>query len=240
MEHFGVNVKAGPKNGLRLERGQYARINKRNSTWVEREIDPERWDATASIYEDEDHRFYTDEWCERWQARALENFDLNMAFFAQLDSIAFEEAVAAAVKSVRSMREVVDLNKWDGKAGVYLMVLDEYKQVYVGTAGESTGIMKRIRKHWSTTKAFDRLLWGRVEESILSIDSFRALDTTRIFAASVRDPMVAEYKLVEKMPRRYLLNRIMGGSGELVAFAGTLGADWKRTRELRPASTPQK
>ena len=138
------------------------------------------------------------------------------------------------------MREVVDLNKWDGKAGVYLMVLDEYKQVYVGTAGESTGIMKRIRKHWSTTKAFDRLLWGRVEESILSIDSFRALDTTRIFAASVRDPMVAEYKLVEKMPRRYLLNRIMGGSGELVAFAGTLGADWKRTRELRPASTPQK
>jgi len=42
------------------------------------------------------------------------------------------------------------------------------------------GAKEHIRQHWSKTKQFDRLLWGSVTESIISIDSFRALDTTRI------------------------------------------------------------
>lgn len=120
-----------------------------------------------------------------------------------------------------------------------MMVLYDYRQAYVGTAGSSNGVVRRIRQHWSSTKQFDRLLFGNVEESILAIDSFRALDTTRLFAALVRDPFGAQLKLVERMPREYLLNRIMSGGGKLVGFAARVGADWRRTRELRPVGDLQ-
>ena len=60
------------------------------------------------------------------------------------------------------------------------MVLDLYKQAYTGQAAD---IRMRIKRHWSGTKQFERLIFGTKESSVLSIDSFRALDTTRIFAA---------------------------------------------------------
>lgn len=53
------------------------------------------------------------------------------------------------------------------------MVLDEYRQVYIGATSESAGTAERIRQHWSGQKQFDRLLAGSVETSVLSIDSFR-------------------------------------------------------------------
>ncbi len=59
-----------------------------------------------------------------------------------------------------------------------MLVLDEYKQVYIG---QSTDIKSRILHHRSKKKPFDRLIFGSVENSILSIDSFGALDTTRIY-----------------------------------------------------------
>jgi hypothetical protein len=61
-----------------------------------------------------------------------------------------------------------------------VLVLDEYRQAYIG---QSSWDMLKRTKHWSGTKHFDGLLWGGVEESVMSIDSFRALNTTRIFAA---------------------------------------------------------
>ncbi|WP_091227261.1 hypothetical protein [Microbacterium sp. 3J1] len=75
------------------------------------------------------------------------------------------------------MIEVTDLTQWDGVGGLYIMVLAEYRQVYVGATSSFTGIAKRIRQHWTNQKQFDRLIWGDVDTSILSIDSFRALDT---------------------------------------------------------------
>lgn len=237
VEHFGVKVIEGPKNGLRLKRENYARINKRNSTKIDRDEMPNLWAASAFMYEDDDHIFYTDEFCERYQRDALLNFDLNMAFFEGLERDEFERAVQAGVDSQRGMVEVTDLKQWDGVAGVYVMVLDGYKQAYVGQAGDSTGIMKRIRQHWSTSKPFDRLLFGDVETSIMPIDAFRALDTTRIFAAKVRNPWAAETKLEASIPNRFLLNRLMGGESKLVGMAAALGADVLRMRRLGEAVT---
>ena len=130
------------------------------------------------------------------------------------------------------MKEVTDLNKWDGVGGIYVMVLDDYRQAYVGVTQSMGGIKERIRQHWSKTKQFDRLLWGSVTESIISIDSFRALDTTRIFAARSSDPWSIEEKMMKTFPKGYLLNRLMGGRIELVGFAHNLGIDVIRTREL--------
>jgi hypothetical protein len=92
---------------------------------------------------------------------------------------------------------------------VYVLVLDDYKQAYVG---QSRDMRKRIRSHWVGTKPFDRLLFGAVDESVLSIDVFRPLDTTRIFAARVDDIDELEYALEKSFPADLLLNRVPGGA----------------------------
>lgn len=235
--HFGTTVRSTRGLGLRISRETYARINKRSSLpRMVREDNPEYWDAVAWKYEDDEHRILTDEWCETQRKDALLNFDLNMAHFASLDRDEFESALQSAVASRRGMREVNDLTKWDGVPGLYIMVLDEYAQVYVGVANSSTGIAKRIRQHWTRQKQFDRLLWGAVEESILSIDSFRALDTTRIFALKTDKFFAGENPLLEKFPRKFTLNRVMGGN-DVVHLAGFLGVGAvMRTREFESAA----
>jgi hypothetical protein len=179
--HFGTAVRSHFGLGLRISRDTYATINNRSSLprW-HREDNPELWDSLDWSYEDAEHLFHSDEWCEEHRERALQNFDLNMAHFASLDRDEFESALKSVVASQPGMVEVTDLTKWDGVPGLYIMVLDEFAQVYVGVAGASSGIAKRIRQHWANQKQFDRLIWGSVDTSILSIDSFRALDTTRI------------------------------------------------------------
>jgi hypothetical protein len=230
--HFGLEVRSGRKYGLRIDRDTYAVINKRSSFYWKREVNPRLWDAIAEDYEDEDHRFLTDEWCERQREDALANFDLNMAYFASLDTTEFNDAVDSAVAAQRGMHVVHDLNEWKGKRGLYVMVLDRFRQVYVGVTESEGGVLKRIQQHWTQSKQFDRLLWGGVNESILSIDSFRALDTTRIFAARVRDPFALEHKVIESLPSKFVLNRTFGGRGNLVGFASALGANIVKTHEL--------
>ncbi len=59
----------------------------------------------------------------------------------------------------------------------------------------------------------DRLINGYVQKSILSINSFRYLDTTRIFAQSYEDysSSEAEFSLVESFDSRFVQNRTFGG-----------------------------
>lgn len=232
-EHFGVVVRSGRKHGLRIDRSTYATINKRSSITFPREYDPELWDLLADQYEDDEHQFYTDEHCALLQSNALRNFDLSMAYFDRLDSTEFDTAVAEAVRNQKGMVEVTDLNDWDGKRGLYVMVLDEFRQAYIGVTESVKGVKGRIRQHWSNSQEFDRLVMKDPETSIMAIDSFRALDTTRIFAAQVRDPFGLETRVIEAFPKKFLLNRIVGGRGDLVGFAAALGADVTKHRPLR-------
>lgn len=244
--HFGTTVRGTRGLGLKLSRDVYATINKRSSMsrWS-REDDPELWDAVGWAYEDAEHRIHTDEWCEAHQERALQNFDLNMAHFASLDRDEFETTLQSVVTSREGMVEVTDLATWDGVPGLYVMVLDEYAQVYVGATNSSTGVAKRIRQHWTGQKQFDRLIWGSVDSSIISIDSFRALDTTRIFALKTTRSFYGENPLLESFPAKFTLNRVMGGS-DVARFAGIVGisavmrsrefvTDGPSTTELDPA-----
>lgn len=221
--HFGVKVRSARGFGLRISRDTYARINKRSSMPRQyREDDPERWDALDSVYEDDEHRFYTDEWCEEHQELALTNYDLNIAHFASLDREEFESALRSAVASQPGMVEVTDLAEWDSVAGLYVMVFDEYTQVYVGATNSWTGVTKRIRQHWTNQKQFDHLIFGAVDSSILSIDSFRALDTTRIFALKTESSFAGENDLLERFPAKFTLNRLRGGN-DAIHLAGFLG-----------------
>lgn len=181
----------------------------------------------AWAYEDEGHTRLTDEFCSRQREAALENFDLNMAFFAQIPQADFEDALTEMLAKNKRLLPVTDLRTLDEEWGVYVLVLDEYRQAYIGQS--SWDMRKRIKKHWNGTKQFDRLLWGGVEESVMSIDSFRALDTTRIFAARTINYDALESRLVKTFPPDHLLHRIGGGAvtGLRAMF---IGAEMKRRK----------
>ena len=139
----------------------------------------------------------------------MKNFDLNMKYFKSLDYDDFDKKLKLFVKKNRFV-EANNLNDLV-VSGIYMLVLDKYKQVYIGI---SDNIRKRILNHWSKKKDFDRLIFGKVEESILSIDSFGALDTTRIFYKKVNtffDIFSSEEKYVKNFDNKYLLNRVGGG-----------------------------
>lgn len=237
-EHFGLKVRGSRDLGLRMSRDTYARINKRSSAPRPHGDDaPELSGALDSVSDDPERRIVFDEWCAAHQKRALTNFDLNMAHFASLDHGEFEQALQHAISGRRKLDEVTDLTLWDGVPGLYIMVLDEYRQAYVGATDQPGGIMARIKQHWAGTIPFDRLIWGGVESSILSIDSFRALDTTRIFAAKTSSSFDGENTLLDRFPPKFMLNRTIGGKNA-VNLAGLLGVDKvMKLREFAAAPT---
>ena len=160
------------------------------------------------VFEDGEH--YTDEFVEKHYKRCMENFDLNMQYFDGLNYDDFNKHLLSVVKK-NKLVEITDLAEVDGKTGIYIMVLDRYKQVYVGL---SDSIKSRILSHWSTKKDFGHLVYGTVETSILSIDSFGALDTTRIFYKELKwHQNMHEYeeKIVFQFRPEYRLNRVAGG-----------------------------
>ena len=214
INHFGIWLKNMPT--LRISRENYAVIDKCNSLWRPGRVewykkiykDPK---ARKKVYDDEDCRFHSDNWCEEHRKNCLENFDYNMAFFAQLDKQAFEEALQQLLIKNKKIKEVSDLKDYERVSGLYIMVLDEYKQVYIGQA---SNIRRRIVSHWSRKFPFDRLLFGGVDTSVLSIDCFGALDTTRIYVLTEDNTdhlNQVEARAVDTFPNVYKLNRIGGG-----------------------------
>lgn len=207
MEHFGVTVHPG-KYGLELSRDKYALINKKNSFYMKF---PELEEKKA--YLDESGKYYTEEWCQSYRELCLKNFDLNMNFFSSLDHNEFEKELEQFLKNNKSFVEVSDLKKYENVKGYYLMILDKYCQIYIGT---TENIKKRIQQHWTQQKSFDRLLCPMyaVEKSVLSIDSFRALDTTRIYAYETRKTFDYEAELIKAFSSKFVANRIGGGKLE--------------------------
>ena len=205
VEHFGVRA-FDKKYGLKLTREKYALIKKKSSLPY--------FKSMKENYEDEAGKFYKDEWCISYQKLCLENFDLNMLFFQSLDNTKFKAEINAVVDKY-SLKPVEDLKQYDYCGGYYLMVLDEYNQVYVGY---STNIRKRIQQHWSASKSLDRLLFPmyKVKSSRLSIDSFRPLDTTRLYAIKRRHSKKFEDTLIKSFSDDFVINRINGGFPESI------------------------
>lgn len=185
MVHFGVTVRdKKPK----LDKKDYAIINNKSSL------------GNGNIY--------SDEWCEEHREDCLKNFDLNMEYFQLLDKDEFNKEIDNFLNEHKEFKEVKDLKLYNGKSGYYIMILDEYKQLYVGTTND---IKKRIQTHWSKKMPFDRLIWGSVDNSILSINSFKALDTTRIYAFETEDTFSIENYYIECFNTKFVCNRIEGG-----------------------------
>lgn len=197
--HFGVKVLEG-KRGLKLTREKYAMVSNKNSLVR----------FSRDIYADEEGQIYTDEWCENQHKESLKNYDLNMEYFSLLKHSEFCIEIEKFLEQNSQFTEVYDLNLYDGKSGYYIMVLDEFSQMYIGT---TNNIKRRIRQHWSKSIPFDRLLFpmGNVDSSILSIDSFRALDTTRIFAYTTNETFNNEDNFINQISAKFVCNRLAGG-----------------------------
>ncbi len=213
MEHFGVRL-IKKKYSFYLKRDEFALINTKPSLPVFENL------IKRNAYTDDKHIEYTKEWCEQYRELCLQNFDLNMKYFNQLNYSDFDNAVAKFLENNSEFCKVDNLFDFNGVCGYYIMVVDKYKQAYIG---RSNNIKARIQAHWTSTKAFDRTLLPMyaVNTSAFSIDFFRALDTTRIYAWKIDLPdndlfydvsfYDIEKELIEDFPKQFLTNRIGGG-----------------------------
>ncbi|WP_202383262.1 GIY-YIG nuclease family protein [Leucobacter chromiireducens] len=238
IQHFGVAVRTSKRSPM-LVRSEYLvqASTKATQPWVYLEMASEGKITAARMAElfvdPETCVEYSPEWVASQREAALRNFDLNMLFFRRLNQLRFNDEVAKLLAAHPELREVTDLRTVAGEPGIYVMVLDGYRQLYVG---QSVDVTKRIRAHWSKSKPLDRLIFGDAESSILSIDAFRALDTTRVFAVTgdlLDDPYernLVEQRMAASVDPDLSLNRVSGGDFQTAAFAVALGE--MKTRDL--------
>lgn len=214
MEHFGVKLINRGK-GFNLTRDGFAPINTKPSLPYFKSL------AERNAYADEHGGAYSESWCAAYREVCLKNFDLNMEYFSKLDKAAFDAALSSFLSQYKRFVEVTNLNDFDGVEGFYIMVLDEYKQVYIG---KTENIRKRIMKHWSNTKPFDRTLFPMYawDKSTFSVDFFRALDTTRIYAWKKKMSDGMEAELIGNFPAQFCTNRIGGDVTNALQAIGTM------------------
>lgn len=205
--HFGESLRSS-RYGFTVSREMYGLPNRKPSQRPNRErYSEERWQQMAWAYRDDEYREHSDLFCVAWRDMALVNFDLSMAYFDSLNPDEFNDSLSNLVRH-HVLQEVEDLKDYNQQAGVYVMVFDEYKVMYLG---QSTDIRKRIKRHWADRKPFDRLLFGDEFSSVFPVDEFRSLDNSRLYALKTDDYYEVERELTEQADRRFTLNRINGG-----------------------------
>lgn len=224
--HFGVRVPAG-KAGYKMTRDFYTYPRRGVKERLPRHLFTDaQWNERAWMFQDEVQSRSSDMFLLVQRDAALRNYDLSMSYFASLDADDFEDALETVLTAGRSFRPVESLREWEGVAGAYVMVFDEYRQFYIG---QSSDISRRIRQHWTRSKPFDRVLFGSVYDSIFPVDELRALDTTRIFADRTVNPSAVERRLEAAADRRFRLNRMAGGEATPITLV--LAGALPRTRE---------
>lgn len=173
-------------------------------------ISQENMIKNYNLIEDITGKVYSEAYLNNQKENAMRNLDINISFFESLSLDSFNEDLGKFLSNNKKFKKYEDLSVLSNEPGYYLMVLEEYKQVYVGT---SKNIRKRIREHWANQKDIDRLIFppNDIEKSKISIDSFRALDTTSIYAFITEDIYNVEDKLIREFKEEFIVNRIAGG-----------------------------
>jgi hypothetical protein len=185
--HFGVNIHK-KSDGLKLTRDNYIKVKNKSTL------------RKGMVYDDS--------FINKHIENCLYNYDLSLEYFRSLSKEEFNKELMNFVSKTKFFKEITDLVPLSGISGYYIMVLDEYSQAYIGRGIDIKG---RIQTHWSRQMDFDRLIFGSKENSILSIDSFRAHDTTRIFVYPTHEHVKYEDKFINMFNENYLLNRTSGG-----------------------------
>ncbi len=143
------------------------------------------------------------------KSEALKNYDINMRYFNNLDENGFIQTVKSLLEAYKFV-QVLNLNDVKNKHGIYMLVLDNYKQIYIGQSNRD--LKQRILRHFKTTIPFQKVSFIRPDT--LPIDAFKPLDTTRVYVLYVSHQDVMdeiETILIEKCPSNYILNKTIGG-----------------------------
>lgn len=209
ITHFNTKIRKRDNN--KLTRDNYCVPNNKISYVCKKSLKfaIERMDYKIPNDYYIDENTYTEKYVQEHYNECMYNYDLNIKYFSNLEHDEFDKYLKSFVLK-NKFKEIIDLKEVNHIEGIYILVLDEYNQVYIGMSND---IKKRILAHWSDRKDFDRLLFGKKENSVLSIDSFGALDTTRIFYKEINHKNIdnQEYKTVEEFESKYSLNRVNGG-----------------------------
>lgn len=229
--HFGVLLHSS-KIRMNLTRDNYSIIDKNNYTkrrdellillnwdkWKNQKEELEFDEFKTRVcppglkFEKEDGKLVlSKEYCNRYHELCLKNYDLNMKFLSNLNENDFNNTINKIIKKFK-MTEINDLNNYASNFGIYMCVLDNYKQIYIGQT--KTSFKERILQHWKNKPKFDKILFGNSRKSVISYDSYGALDTTRIFTIceTNQDKIdTLEKRIVDAISKDYLCNRIGGG-----------------------------
>ncbi len=205
-------LEAAQNNNIKIEQqsGQKQNILPENINQLKLNNKICNYINSFDFFLDIEGHFRSQEWCKKQASEAKQNFKLNMEYFNSLNKQEFNAALSAGLKKAKEFSEITDLTPYIGKSGYYILVLDNYNQIYIGS---TSNITKRVREHWCKIKAFDRLLFPMhaVKTSTLSIDSFRALDTTRIYVYCTSKTFDREDEFIRLFPQKFVLNRVAGG-----------------------------
>ena len=109
------------------------------------------------------------------KASIMKNYEDNMKYFEKLSNEEFNLTLNKFLKKYPDFQQIFNINDCNF-SGYYIIVLDKYKQVYIGVA---KNIKKRILEHWN--KKPINLICRLPNDSKLCIDAFKALDTTRLY-----------------------------------------------------------
>ncbi len=133
-----------------------------------------------------------------------------MNFYSKLSKIEFDDMIGNLIKE-SSFVEITNLQEYSEVSGLYAMIIGEYCQIYIGKADN---IKKRILRHWSQIMPLDRLIFGDIKRSRIGIDSFRALDTSKILVYPLKldEAAALEKEYIEKISDKFLINRTIGGN----------------------------
>ena len=134
--------------------------------------------------------------------RYVKNVSDNLEYFKTLDESDFNDELTRIVTKYHFI-EVDDISSY--KNCLYLIVLGEYSQFYVGKSEAS--LKNRMRKHWNAKIIPTRHLWtGGFESSRIKFDDFKMFDTTRIFVCDDIQSIISENKKEAKDKRIEITN----------------------------------
>ena len=110
--HFGLKI-TKHKYNFKMNREEYAIKNKKSSFSSD--------------------KIYSDDWCDKHYNKCMKNFDLNMVFYSSLKDGQFNREIGDFLSKNSEFKEVFDLKEHKNVCGYYILVLDMYKQIYIGT-----------------------------------------------------------------------------------------------------------
>ena len=111
--HFGVKMKFS--SSLKINRENYAAIDKKNSFWSRKnyERNPEyyrrNYELFSGKYADETCSQYSDKWCREHKEACLNNFDYNMEFFKKINKAHFENVLNGLLTYSEHIKEISEL-----------------------------------------------------------------------------------------------------------------------------------